>query len=174
MARWSARWEWVSRAASWDADTDRVNREAQLQAVMSMATRHANLAQSSLVGVGLAVTEYLRRVRDKDLLRELTDHDLMSLMVQGMRLIEGMSRVEKSARGVPETWVMISEFDDSQLEAFVLALLSERERAGLGSGIVGDEEEGLEAALTLTDPNDKGSTPALAAPPGTTDSLPDK
>lgn len=174
ISRWSSRWNWVERAAAWDADTDRASREAQLEAITKMAQRHANLAQSSLIGIGMAVTEYLRRVRDKDILKELSDKDLISMMLAGMRLVEGMARVEKSARGVPETWVMISQYDDEQLEAFVLALLHERERAGFGPGIVGDEEAGLEAALALTNSNSQGSAQILEAPSRPADSLPNE
>lgn len=44
VRRWSADYSWVTRARTWDAEQDRIKREAQTKVIQDMAERHAKIA----------------------------------------------------------------------------------------------------------------------------------
>ena len=48
---WSSKYDWVKRAAAWDAEVDRIARQEQLQAIKAMRKRHAKLASDLLTSV---------------------------------------------------------------------------------------------------------------------------
>jgi hypothetical protein len=125
-----------------------------MQAVRDMTERHARQAQAGLGALNQLLGAFLERVRQQRatagpdgsptaLFAGVSDKDLAFLVIQSLRVLDQLTKVERTARGMPETWVMISEMNDEQLQAYVLTLLSEREAAGLGFGAVGDEAEGL-------------------------------
>ena len=45
---WSAKYDWVKRAAAWDAEVDRIARQEQVKAIKKMRDRHAKLASDLL------------------------------------------------------------------------------------------------------------------------------
>ena len=53
MGRWSRTYDWVDRAAKWDDEQDRIEREIaqkeQAKAIKDMRKRHADLAQAMLI-----------------------------------------------------------------------------------------------------------------------------
>lgn len=162
IGRWSVRHKWVERAGGWDAYTDRIRREASLKAVKEMTERHARMAATALGVISEMQATFIKRVVQQKLVKgpdgnplppfqSISDKDLAGIVLQSARSLDSLTKVERTARGLPETWIMISEMDDQQLEAFVLALLSERERTGVGLGPGGDEEAGDE-----TSPADQG------------------
>ena len=55
MARWSGNYNWVERAAQWDAEQDRVVRQQQLDDIKKMRKRHADLAEAMLIKAGKAL-----------------------------------------------------------------------------------------------------------------------
>ena len=48
MARWSGRWAWVARVATWDADTAVKVAMAQQEEIVEMASRHARISAAFL------------------------------------------------------------------------------------------------------------------------------
>lgn len=48
LEEWSTKYDWVKRAAAWDAEVDRVARQEQLNAIKKMRVRHAKLASDLL------------------------------------------------------------------------------------------------------------------------------
>ena len=48
MARWSGRWAWVARVATWDADTAVKVAEAQQGEIVEMRSRHARISAAFL------------------------------------------------------------------------------------------------------------------------------
>ena len=48
MARWSGRWAWVARVATWDADTAVKVAMAQQEEIVEMRSRHARIAAALL------------------------------------------------------------------------------------------------------------------------------
>jgi hypothetical protein len=48
MARWSGRWAWVARVATWDADTAVKVAAAQQEEIVEMRSRHARISAAIL------------------------------------------------------------------------------------------------------------------------------
>lgn len=44
LEQWSSKYEWVKRATAWDAEQDRIARQAQVDEIVKMRKRHAKLA----------------------------------------------------------------------------------------------------------------------------------
>ena len=149
LGRWSSRWRWVHRTAAWEVEQDRFRRNAQLQEIAEMSRRHARQAQRGLGAVSDLQDTFLRRLQDsgQEAFADLSDGDLMGLAMRGMRLIEPLSKVERKARGLPDSWVMIAAMSDEQLTAFVYSLLAEQEREGSDRWDPGDERAALPPGL---------------------------
>ena len=89
MDRWSGVHRWVDRAAAWDHELDRMNREAQAEAVIEMNTRHAGIAMSMQAAV----------------LERLQELDPATLSpTQLTQMIAVASKLEREARGVDTDW----------------------------------------------------------------------
>lgn len=88
LARWSARWRWVERAAAWDEEQDRRAREAQLKAIQEMRERHAREAMA-------LQQKALQRLKDMDP-NELSPEAVLRYFVEAAKL-------ERVSRGEPET-----------------------------------------------------------------------
>jgi hypothetical protein len=84
---WADRWNWRQRASAWDAEQDRVGREAQLQEIIEMRRRHAEEAM-------LLQTVALEKLRaiDPD---SLTANQTLDYLVEAAKL-------ERLSRGEPE------------------------------------------------------------------------
>jgi hypothetical protein len=153
MKRWSVQWRWVERAAEWDVECDRVSRNEQLEAVAEMGRRHATQAQLAIGALGQLTGEFLKRVQraakegDKKFLDGLSNDDLMKYLIQGMGRLEMLTKVERTARGLPDAWLMIGEMTDEQLQEFTASLLSERTTGDVSDSDFGDEEEGASDTL---------------------------
>ena len=131
VQRWSSKWKWVSRVHAWEDEQDRLNLIYQQREIADMARRHAHNAEMAIEVHGLVLNEMMRRIRNNmlsqsgDKLTGMSNSDLTKLSTDLMNRLESMTRVERVARGVPATWVQITEMDDVQLEAYVQKLLSD-------------------------------------------------
>ena len=85
VANWSVQHRWVARCDLWDAELDRVRREATKATVEEMAARHAAMASSLLTKVGWRLV---------DLKGETLSID------QLLRALELGVRIEREARGL--------------------------------------------------------------------------
>lgn len=81
---WSAKFLWVKRAAAWDAEQDRVARQAQLDEIKKMRKRHASLASAMLVKAAKA----LQRIPED----EIKAGDVS-------RMVETAAKLERISRG---------------------------------------------------------------------------
>ncbi len=84
IADWSKKYEWVKRAAAWDAEQDRIARQSQIDEIRKMRKRHADLATAMLVKAAKA----LKRIPED----EVKASDLS-------RLVETASKLERISRG---------------------------------------------------------------------------
>ena len=55
IARWSTTYDWVKRATAWDAEQDRIARQAQVDEIVKMRKRHAKLACDMLAKAAAAL-----------------------------------------------------------------------------------------------------------------------
>lgn len=84
MEEWSAKYEWVKRAAAWDEEQDRVARKAQMDEIIKMRKRHARIAQTALEKVSTA----LDNIDPKN----ISNSDIA-------RLMDTASKLERLSRG---------------------------------------------------------------------------
>lgn len=55
IGRWSSTHEWQKRVAAWDAEQDRIARQAQIDEIRKMRKRHSDLASAMLVKAARAL-----------------------------------------------------------------------------------------------------------------------
>lgn len=88
MGRWSGQHDWVKRAAKWDDEQDRIEREIaqkeQAKAIRDMRKRHADLATAMLIKSAKA----LQRIPDD----EIKASDIS-------RMVDVASKLERISRG---------------------------------------------------------------------------
>ena len=84
IAEWSARNDWVKRVAAWDAEQDRLARQAQFEDIRKMRKRHADLASAMLVKAARA----LQRIPED----EIKAGDVT-------RMVETAAKLERISRG---------------------------------------------------------------------------
>lgn len=84
MERWSAKYEWVSRCAAWDAEQDRIARQEQLKEIKKMRKRHAALASSMLIKAASA-------------LQNLPPEEISASEIS--RMVDVASKLERISRG---------------------------------------------------------------------------
>ena len=88
MGRWSGKNQWVDRAAAWDDEQDRIEREIaqkeQAKAIREMRKKHANLASAML----LKATKALSKIPDD----EIKAGDVT-------RMVDVASKLERISRG---------------------------------------------------------------------------
>lgn len=88
MGRWSRTYDWVKRAAKWDDEQDRIERETaqkeQAKAIRDMRKRHADLGQAMLIKAARALT----RIPDD----EIKPGDIS-------RMVDVASKLERISRG---------------------------------------------------------------------------
>jgi hypothetical protein len=85
---WAKRWDWRARAAAWDAEQDRLVRQAQLQEILDMRKRHAQEAM------------LLQQVATQRL-RALDPQTLTPW--QSLQFISEATKIERLSRGEPES-----------------------------------------------------------------------
>jgi hypothetical protein len=88
IADWSVKYEWVKRAAAWDAEQDRIARQEQISEIKKMRKRHADLASAMLVKAARA----LQRIPED----EIRAGDVS-------RMVETAAKLERISRGDVET-----------------------------------------------------------------------
>lgn len=81
---WSSKFNWKKRAEAWDAEQDRIAREAQLSKIKKMRIQHANLANAMLVKAAKA----LQKIKTED----MTPNDIA-------RMVDIGSKLERISRG---------------------------------------------------------------------------
>lgn len=84
MERWSSNYGWVERAHAWDAEQDRISRQAQLEEIKKMRKRHADLANAMLVKAAKAM-------------KSLPDDEIKAQDIS--RMIDVGSKLERISRG---------------------------------------------------------------------------
>ena len=84
IERWSRNHQWQKRIAAWDAEQDRIARQAQIDEIKKMRKRHADLATAMLVKAAKA----LKRIPED----EVKASDVS-------RLVETASKLERISRG---------------------------------------------------------------------------
>lgn len=84
MEGWSSTHKWRDRAAAWDAEQDRIARQAQLKEIIKMRERHAKLASDMLVKAARA-------------LDHLPDDEIKAGDVS--RMVDVASKLERLSRG---------------------------------------------------------------------------
>lgn len=94
---WSSKFNWVERAAAWDAEQDRIARMEQIKAIKAMRNRHAGMAKAMIVKAGRA----LNRIPDD----EIKASDIS-------RMIEVAAKLERISRG--DVGEVIEERDGGQ------------------------------------------------------------
>lgn len=55
LEQWSSKYDWVKRATAWDAEQDRIARQAQTEEIIKMRKRHAKLACDMLAKAAAAL-----------------------------------------------------------------------------------------------------------------------
>lgn len=90
IQKWSSNHKWVERVAAWDAEQDRITRQAQLDDIKKMRKRHADLASAMLVKAARA----LQRIPED----EIKAGDVS-------RMVDTAAKLERISRGDVETVV---------------------------------------------------------------------
>lgn len=110
FGRWSGRHRWVSRAAAWDREQDRVRREGELKARAELGERHAKeahqLLDTLLLPAQLLVARWERAKKenpDKDPFESLSDLELMREAIKAARVYGQVGVFERLSRGMSTT-----------------------------------------------------------------------
>lgn len=106
MDRWSSRHGWVERVAAWDAERDRVKREAELDETEAMGRRHAQQAQALLQVLTAPAVALIKRLQDEDQakafyeqLHRMPAEDALALIGKTAAHFPNVMKVERLARG---------------------------------------------------------------------------
>lgn len=97
IAEWSSKYDWVKRVAAWDAEQDRVARQAQLDEIVKMRKRHAQIASDMLAKAANA-------------LKELPEDEIRAGDIS--RMVDIASKLERISRG--DVGDVIEERDGGQ------------------------------------------------------------
>lgn len=110
FGKWSTRWSWVSRAAAWDREQDRVKREADLRGRVEMSKRHAKEAKTLLDTLLLPARELAARWErrrkenpDRDPFESMSDKELMNEATKAARVYAQVGIFERLSRGMSTT-----------------------------------------------------------------------
>lgn len=137
ITRWSSAYQWVKRAEAWDAEQDRVVREARLQAlrdgVGEMQERQVRSARRDQEALDVVARVFLERLEraDKDLLGQLDTmpaEDFLRLVALATRARKVAVQVEWLARGVSPAALSGDVAEDGTAEEKALDQLLERVR----------------------------------------------
>lgn len=101
IGRWSTSYNWVERAAQWDDEQERIEREAaqreQAKAIREMRKRHADLANAMLIKAAKA-------------LKKIPDEEIRAGDVS--RMVDIASKLERISRG--DVGEVVEERDGGQ------------------------------------------------------------
>lgn len=84
IGRWSSTHEWQKRIAAWDAEQDRIARQAQMDEIRKMRKRHSDLANAMLVKAARA-------------LQKIPEDEIKAGDVS--RMVETAAKLERISRG---------------------------------------------------------------------------
>jgi hypothetical protein len=121
MSRWSARWEWTGRVASYDADLDRRVRLKFFQAHVEARERHARIAQAALATLTIPVQAMLDAMQDQMALgrlarqaRESSDGllALFGAVVRCASAIPAIVKIERLSLGMATDSVEVDAGND--------------------------------------------------------------
>lgn len=84
ISEWSVKYEWVRRTAEWDAEQDRIARQAQIDEIKKMRKRHADIANAMLIKAAKA-------------LQSIPADEIKASDVS--RMVEIASKLERLSRG---------------------------------------------------------------------------
>lgn len=97
IAEWSTKYDWVKRVAAWDAEQDRIARQAQVDEIKKMRKRHADIANAMLIKAAKA----LKNIPED----EIKPQDIS-------RMVDVASKLERISRG--DVGEVIEERDGGQ------------------------------------------------------------
>lgn len=84
IQRWAGENNWHERVAAWDAEQDRIARQAQTDEIKKMRKRHADLASAMLVKAAKA-------------LKNLSEEEINGMTIS--KMVETASKLERISRG---------------------------------------------------------------------------
>lgn len=94
---WSRKYSWGKRVAEWDAEQDRIAREAQIEEIKKMRKRHTDIASAMIIKAARA----LNRMKEED----IKAADIS-------RFVEVAAKLERLSRG--DTSEVIEERDGGE------------------------------------------------------------
>ena len=84
IQRWAGEDKWHNRVAAWDAEQDRIARQAQIDEIKKMRKRHADLATAMLVKATKA-------------LKNIPEEEINGMTIS--KMVETASKLERISRG---------------------------------------------------------------------------
>lgn len=152
LSRWSAKYDWVQRTRDWDSFLDEQRRVGEIEAVKEMGRRHAQISILGLQGVQAVMDEFLRRL-DNGIIdaANTSDRAMVTLWLRTLSKLGSLTKVERTARGLPAEVLSVTEMSDEELLAYVYGSNAGSESGPRArgdetqSGGAGGGEEGAEA-----------------------------
>ena len=123
------KWHWRERAEAWDEEERQKLLAAEEEARAEMIKRHLNIAKG-LQGIG---AKKLKELGDAESLSSVTPDQARLYLKDGIA-------IERTARGLPEHLVGITELSDAELVARYKSLIDRVGSFGAGDGEAGDPD----------------------------------
>lgn len=102
IGRWSSHWFWGKRVDAWDGFQDDRKRQARIDVIEQMSTRHSQTVQSALTILSMPVREAMNRFKQDPAILEMMElEDVMKLAIVCARTIPGLVESERLTRGAP-------------------------------------------------------------------------
>lgn len=111
IQRWAGEDDWNKRVAAWDAEQDRIARQAQIDEIKSMRKRHADLANAMLIKAAKA----LGRIPED----EIKASDVS-------RMVETAAKLERISRG--DVGEVVEERDGGKAPSIVQFYIPDNHR----------------------------------------------
>lgn len=124
IADWSTKYDWVKRAAAWDAEQDRLARQAQIDEIKKMRKRHTDLASAMLVKAARA-------------LQRIPEDEIKAADVS--RMVETASKLERISRG--DAGDVVEERDGGASIPVVQFYMPDNHRDGNRTNTTNETEE---------------------------------
>jgi hypothetical protein len=134
ISRWSAEHEWRSRVRAWDAEQDRVKREAQRAEADELGRRHARTLRTQIEALAAPAVALLSRLsHEPEAFADLAPAELLDLVAKTARPLSQLIELERATRGVSDDGDdPCCEHERSRRE---VAAMSREERQALLVGI---------------------------------------
>lgn len=116
IADWSTKYDWVKRAAAWDAEQDRLARQAQIDEIKKMRKRHTDMATAMLAKAARALTK-------------IPDDEIKASDVS--KMVDTAAKLERISRG--DVGEVIEERDGGASVPIVQFYIPDNHRDGDGS-----------------------------------------